>query len=60
MLLITVFVFNSFNFGLQKVRASLVLLWSNGLVFKALDHQSGGPGFKSTGWPQGRLSLSSL
>ena len=34
--------------------------WSNGLVVKALDSQSRGPVFKTTGWLQGRLSLSSL
>ena len=30
---------------------------SNGLVIKALDSQSSGPVFKTTGWLQGRLSL---
>ena len=34
--------------------------WSNGLVVKALDSQSRGPVFKSTGWLQDRLSLSSF
>ena len=34
--------------------------WSNGLVVKALDSQSRGPVFKTTGWLQGRLSLSSF
>ena len=34
-------------------------LWSNGLVVKALDSQSRGPVFKTAGWLQGRLSLSS-
>ena len=34
--------------------------WSIGLVVKALDSQSRGPVFKTTGWLQGRLSLSSL
>ena len=33
--------------------------WSNGLVVKALDSQSRGPVFKTAGWLQGRLSLSS-
>ena len=33
--------------------------WSNGLVVKVLDSQSRGPVFKTTGWLQGRLSLSS-
>ena len=33
-------------------------LWSNGLVVKALDSQSRSPVFKTTGWLQGRLSLS--
>ena len=31
-----------------------------GLVVKALDSQSRGPGFKSTGWLQGQLGLSSF
>ena len=31
----------------------------NGLVVKALDSQSRGPVFKTAGWLQGRLSLSS-
>ena len=31
---------------------------SNGLVVKALDSQYSGPVFKTTGWLQGRLSLS--
>ena len=39
---------------------SIVNLWSNGLVVKALDSQSGGPVFKTTGWLQDRLSLSSF
>ena len=34
-------------------------LWSNGLVVKVLDSQSRGPVFKTAGWLQGRLSLSS-
>ena len=33
---------------------------SNGLVVKALDFQTRGPVFKTTGWFQGRLSLSSF
>ena len=33
---------------------------SNGLVVKAQDFQSRGPVFKTTGWFQGRLSLSSF
>ena len=32
----------------------------NGLVVKMLDSQSRGPVFKTTGWLQGRLSLSSF
>ena len=32
----------------------------NNLVVKALDSQSKGPVFKTTGWLQGRLSLSSF
>ena len=35
-------------------------LWSNGLLVKALDPQSRGPVFKTTGWLQGQLSLSSF
>ena len=35
-------------------------LWSYSLVVKALDSQSRGPVFKTTGWLQGRLSLSSF
>ena len=34
--------------------------WSNGLVVKALDPQSRSSVFKTTGWLQGRLSLSSF
>ena len=34
--------------------------WSNGLVVKVLDSQSRGPVIKTTGWLQGRLSLSSF
>ena len=34
--------------------------WSSGLVVKALVSQSRGPMFKTTGWLQGRLSLSSF
>ena len=34
--------------------------WSNGLVAKELDSRSRGPVFKTTGWLQGRLSLSSF
>ena len=33
---------------------------NNDLVAKVLDSQSRGPVFKTTGWLQGRLSLSSL
>ena len=33
---------------------------SDGLVVKVLDSQSRGPMFKTTGWLQGRLSLSSF
>ena len=35
-------------------------LLNHGLVVKALDSQSRGPVFKTTGWLQGRLSLSSF
>ena len=34
--------------------------WSNGIVVKVLDSQSRGPVFKTTGWLQGQLSLSSF
>ena len=34
--------------------------WSNDLVVNALDTQSRDPLFKTTGWLQGRLSLSSF
>ena len=34
--------------------------WSSGLVVKTLGSQSRGPVFKTSGWPQGRLSLSSI
>ena len=34
--------------------------WSNSLVVKLLDSKSRGPVFKTAGWLQGRLSLSSL
>ena len=37
-----------------------VNLWSNGLVVKALDSKSRDPVFKTTGWLQGQLSLSSF
>ena len=37
-----------------------VVFRSNGLVVKALDSQSKGPVFKTTGWFQGRLSRSSF
>ena len=37
-----------------------ILAWSKGLLVKVLDSQSRDPVFKTTGWLQGRLSLSSL
>ena len=37
-----------------------IYIWINGLVVKALDSQSRGPMFKTTGWLQGWLSLSSV
>ena len=43
-----------------SMKVFLLNLWNNGLVVKTLDSQSRGPMFKSTGWLQGRLSLSSL
>ena len=39
---------------------AFVMLWSNGLVVKALDSQSKSLVFKTIGWLQGRLSLSSF
>ena len=38
----------------------LNIIWNNGLVVKALDSQSRGPMFKTTGWFQAQLSLSSF
>ena len=35
-------------------------IWSDGLVVKALDVQSGGPEFKTSGWLQGQLRISSF
>ena len=35
-------------------------IWSDGLVVKALDFQSGGPEFKTSGWLQGQLRISSF
>ena len=54
----------SLKFGDKKVNKSNFYKnkkpWSNGLVVRVLDSQSRGPVFKSTGWLQGRLSLSSF
>ena len=36
-----------------NVNSNEPLLWSNSLVVKALDPQSRGPMFKTTGWLQG-------
>ena len=38
----------------------IFFLWSNGLVVKMMDSRSRGSVFKTTGWLQGRLSLSSF
>ena len=38
----------------------LMVILFNGLVVKVLDSQSRGPVFKTNGWLQGRLSLSSF
>ena len=46
------------NFNRVKVLVPDFILWSDGLVVKSLDSQSRGPVFKTTGWLQGRLSLS--
>ena len=42
------------------VNGYVVKLQSNGLVVKALDSQSRGPVFRTSGWVQGQLSLSSF
>ena len=42
------------------VKVYVSCLWSNGLVVKALDSQSRVPVIKTTGWLQGRVSLSSF
>ena len=39
---------------------SVSVLWSNGLVVKALDSKSKGHVFQTIGWLQGRLSLPSF
>ena len=44
----------------KAICKTLLMIWSNGLVVKMLDSQSGGPVFKTTGWLQGRLSLLSF
>ena len=44
----------------KKYSQKICIWWSNGLVVKALDSQSRGPMFETTGWLQGRLSLSSF
>ena len=44
----------------KKASYEVKKLWSNGLVVKVLDSQSRGPVIKTTGWLQGRLSLSSF
>ena len=58
-----------YNFSISNDLTQIVMelwsygvmeLWSNGLVVKALDSQSRGPMFKTTGWLQGQLSLSSF
>ena len=43
-------------FNFLKVLSS----WSNDLVVKVLHSQSRGPGFKTTGWLEDQLSLSSF
>ena len=49
------------NFRVEsKIELNLLEgLWSNGLAVKTLDFHSRGPVFETTGWLQGRLSLSS-
>ena len=46
---------NTFMFFVENddETKSVLNLWSNGLVVKALDSQSRGPRFKTTGWLQG-------
>ena len=41
-------------------KKNLTLKIHNGLVVKALDYQPTDPVFKTTGWIQGRLRLSSF
>ena len=45
---------------LTHLKASKIPRRSNGLVVKVLDSQSRGPMSKTTGWLQGRLSLSDV
>ena len=56
----TITVFLSFLKCILMICMNQMFLWSNGLVVKALDSQSRGSMFKTTGWLQGQLSLSSL
>ena len=53
------FVFRENWFG-SKVVVTKTTFWSHCLVVKALDFQSRGPVFKTTGWLHGGLSLSSF
>ena len=46
--------------GIRSCIRKYILIWSDGLVVKSLDSQSRGPVFKTIGWLQGRLSLSSF
>ena len=44
----------------KMIKAGSPMKMSGGLVAKSLDSQSRGLVFKTTGWLQGRLSLSSF
>ena len=44
----------------KMIKAGSPMKMSGGLVAKVLDSQSRDPVFKTTGWLQGRLSLSSF
>ena len=56
----TITVFLSVLKCILMICMNQMFLWSNDLVVKALDSQSRGSMFKTTGWLQGQLSLSSL
>ena len=41
-----------FTFDILKY-SKIVTLWTHGLIVRALDSQSRGTGFRTTGWTQG-------